>query len=213
MIGEMYDATRFEVVYMLVNCDRCDAPLLDDESRVAGLCADCDELLNGKVIELVEDPYGSADTLRGDGMKDKVLAYFRDYYAEHHRTPSLRVCGDALGINHMKVAYYVEKLEREGNLVRNNRKIYLARNFKMIDNRKGHNAAANEKKSYAGMAGAEALKRRSLETGISRFNPGLAKDAKTIEMNIARIVKRAEENGTLYHPRPKLVVLIGEKVG
>ena len=146
-------------------------------------------------------------------MKNKVLAYFREYYAEHRRTPSLRVCGEALGVNHMRVSYYVEKLEREGKLVRNKQKIYLARNFKMIDPRKGHNAAANEKKSYAGQAGAAALKRIAAEKGVQRFTAGMGKDEDTIKKNIEAIVAKAEKNGTLYHPRPNYVVLVGEKVG
>ena len=151
--------------------------------------------------------------MKDKAIQNKVLKYFREYYAEHHRTPSLRVCGEALGVNHMRVNYYVEKLEREGKLVRNNQKIYLARNFKMIDPRKGHNAAANEKKANAGHAGAAALKRIAAEKGVERFTAGMGKDEATIKMNIERIVAKAEQNGTLYHPRPVYVVLVGEKVG
>lgn len=146
-------------------------------------------------------------------MKNKVLAFYRKYYAEHHKTPTLRVCAEALGISHMTVAHHVEMIVRDGNLVRNNRKLYLARNFKMIDVRRGHSEETNRQKSEAGKAGAEALKKRALETGISRFNPGLAKDASKIEANINRIVENAEKNGTLYRPRPVFVVLVGEKVG
>lgn len=146
-------------------------------------------------------------------MKKKVLAFYREYYAEHHKTPTLRACAEALGIAHMTVAHHVEMICRDGDFVRNNRRIYLAKNHKMIDARKNHSDETNRQKAEAGRAGAEALKKRSLETGISRFNPGLARDASKIEANIERIAKRAEENGTLYRPRPKVVVLIGQKAG
>lgn len=146
-------------------------------------------------------------------MENRVLEFYRKYYEEHRKTPSLRVAGGALEINFMTVKYYLVKLEEVGLIVFKNRKVYLARNGKVIDQRKAHNEMANQQKAEAGRAGAEALKKRSLETGISRFNPGLAIDAKKIEANIERIVQRAFENGTAYHPRPKLVVLIGEKVG
>lgn len=146
-------------------------------------------------------------------MKNRVLEFYRKYYEEHRKTPSLRVAGDALEINFMTVKYYLVKLEEVGLIVFKNRKVYLARNGKVIETRKAHNEKANQQKAEAGRAGAEALKKRSLETGISRFNPGLARDAKRIEANIERIVQRAFENGTAHHPRPKMVVLIGEKVG
>jgi DNA-binding transcriptional regulator YhcF (GntR family) len=151
--------------------------------------------------------------MKDKAMQNKVLAYFREYYAEHHRTPSLRVCGEALGVNHMRVSYYVEILEREGKLVRNKQKIYLARNFKMIDQRKRHNAAANAKKANAGRAGAAALKRIAEQKGVERFTAGMGRDEATIKKNIERIVQRAFENGTAHHPRPVYVVLVGEKVG
>ncbi|TXH10089.1 MAG: hypothetical protein E6R03_15840 [Hyphomicrobiaceae bacterium] len=146
-------------------------------------------------------------------MKKKVLAFYREYYAEHHKTPTLRACAEALGISHMTVAHHVEMICRDGDFMRNNRRIYLAKNHKMIDARKNHSDETNRQKAEAGRAGAEALKKRALETGISRFNTGLAKDASKIEANINRIVENAEKNGTLYRPRPVFVVLVGEKVG
>lgn len=146
-------------------------------------------------------------------MEARVHTFYEKYYEEHRKTPSLRVAGEALGINFMTVKYYLGKLEEMGLIVFKNRKVYLARNGKVIDPRKNHNEEANKQKSAAGVRGAGALKKRSLETGISRFNPGLAKDARKIEANIEAIVRRAEEKGTLYRPRPVYVVLVGEKVG
>jgi hypothetical protein len=71
----------------------------------------------------------------------------------------------------------------------------------------------NRLKSEAGKAGAEALKRLAFETGKQRFTPGMGADANKIAANIENIVRRAQENGTLYHPRPNYVVPVGQKVG
>lgn len=135
-------------------------------------------------------------------MKKKVLAFYREYFAEHRKTPTLRVCAEALGISHMTVAHHVEMICRDGNLVRNNRKLYLAKNHKMINVRKNYHVETNQKKAEAGKKVAEMLR-----SGTSR------KGAKTIAQRIEDIVNRAKEEGTIYYPRPKVVVLIGQKQG
>lgn len=141
-----------------------------------------------------------------------VLNFYREHLPSAGQI-TLREAAEKLGVSHMTVRDHVVNLCLKGLMTRRGHKLYVTVGGLLLDQRGMATEETNLKKSVAGKAGAEALKRRSLETGISRFNPGLAKDAKKIEANIERIVRKAEANDTLHHPRPVYVVLVGEKVG
>lgn len=150
---------------------------------------------------------------KNDERRDAIWNYFKDYYEMTGRCPTMQECGDVIGATKSAVKHYIVGFEREGKMKIVKRKVYFTNPDGTILKPKGHSEKVSKQKAEAGRAGAEALKKRSLETGISRFNPGLAKDARKIEANINRIVENAEKNGTLYRPRPVFVVLVGEKVG
>ena len=122
-----------------------------------------------------------------------------------------RDAGARLGVSHMTVRDHVVNLIHKGLMVREGKKLFVVgmprprRNYNKVDE--------NRKKAEAGKAGAEALKRQAFETGVERFTPGSGMDAKLIKERIEAIVKKAEAKGTLHHPRPVFVVLVGEKVG
>ncbi len=73
--------------------------------------------------------------------------------------------------------------------------------------------ASKRQRYEQGVAGAEALKKLSLEKGVERFTAGMGADEATIKENIERIVENAIKKGTYFHPRPNYVVPIGQKVG
>lgn len=150
---------------------------------------------------------------KNNERREAIWNYFKDYFDMAGRCPTMQECGDVIGASKSAVKHYIMGFEREGKMKIVKRKVYFTNADGTIIEPKGQGEKFSKQKSEAGRAGAEALKKRSIETGISRFNPGLAKDASKIEANIEAIVKRAEENNTLYRPRPVFVVLKGEQVG
>lgn len=151
---------------------------------------------------------------KNNERREAIWNYFKDYFDMAGVCPSMRECGDVIGASKSAVKHYIMGFERDGKMKIVKRKVYFTNeDGTIIEPRKGHSEKVSKQKAEAGRAGAEALKRLAIETGVERFTAGMGRDEATIRMNIERIVAKAEKNGTLYHPRPKLVVLIGEKVG
>lgn len=151
--------------------------------------------------------------------EEQVFEYFMKFIKAGN-FPTVAFAARRFSVREDTIRQKVRGLVKDGRLVKFKNKYYLPGDPRLAKakaektgNKKILSPEALKKMSAAGVAGAEALKRRAFETGIARFNPGLAKDAKKIQANIERIVQKAEANGTLHHPRPVFVVLVGEKVG
>lgn len=141
-----------------------------------------------------------------------------DYYQKElgkGNQPTLRKAAVALGVSHATVREYVLVLCARGEMVRRGHKLYLVKDGVVLDQRKAHNEETNLKKQRAGKAGAERLRARAKGLGVmpSALSRMPANDDREIEARIEKIVEKAKKNGTYCHPRPKYVVLIGQKAG
>lgn len=149
--------------------------------------------------------------IRNDKRREEIWQYFKDYHEMAGRCPTMQECGDVIGIRREAVRHYILGFQRENKMRLINRRVYFTNPDGSIIEAKKQNA--KKKRSTAGKAGAEALKRIAIEKGVERFTAGMGADEDRIKANIERIVNRAAENGTLYHPRPNYVVLVGQKAG
>lgn len=148
---------------------------------------------------------------RNDERREAIWQYFKDYHEMSGRCPTMQECGDVIGASKSAVKHYILGFEREGKMKIIKRRVYLLDdNGNVIDKRKSLNQKVRRQQ---GVAGAEALKKLSLEKGVERFTAGMGADEASIQRNIERIVENAIKKGTYFHPRPNYVVPIGQKVG
>lgn len=146
----------------------------------------------------------------------EILKYYKDIskngyalkpeYAARHfgiRTDTVRVKLRELVANGFLVKAGYEFFFPDSKHAKKEQPIVRNKQFDSVETR--------EKKSQAGVAGAEALKRLAFEKGTQRFQVGLAKDSEAIQKRIDAIVAKAEGAGTSY--RKNFVYCQGMKRG
>lgn len=147
---------------------------------------------------------------------EQVYEYFLKFLNAGN-FPSVAFAARRFGVSVDTIRVKVRRLVSEGKLVKYKFNYYLPGDkrleFKNAPKiKRVLSPEARKKMSTAGTAGAEALKRYAFENGKERFVVGSNRGEEELQ-NIEAVARKAEAAGTLNHPRPVYVVLMGEKVG
>ena len=151
-------------------------------------------------------------------ISEQAIFEYYEKFLSQGRQVSAEFVAKRFGISAYTVSVKVRKLIADGKLIKAGFEVFLPGDTRaekerqrLQNGKRFDSVATREKKSQAGVAGAEALKRLAFEKGMQRFQVGLAKDSEAIQKRIDAIVANAEGTGTSY--RKNFVYCQGVKRG
>lgn len=146
-----------------------------------------------------------------------LLKYYKKQIEEFEHRPSLSEAGDYFNTAPTTIRKILIKMDAEGLIILRSGRVYLkGKDANSVPDQRGrYNQHSYDAKSRGGKTAAAILKQRAEDKGIeySAFAHIPSASDEGVLRRIDRIVERAIENGTAYHPRPTYVYLNGGKVG